>query len=138
MSSQPVLLDTDILSAAMRGHPAATARARRYLAQHERLTFSVITRYEVLRGLLAKRAVWQQRAFEKLCATSEVLPLTDDVALQAAAIHADLHSRGELIGDAEILIGATALAHGYAVATNNESHFARIASLAVENWLRSV
>lgn len=50
------LLDTDILSAVMRQHPLALARARAYLAVHQRLTFSIITRYEILRGLHAKNA----------------------------------------------------------------------------------
>jgi len=48
------LLDTDILSAIMRKNPSATLRARSYLEVHRQFTFSVITRYEVLRGLLAK------------------------------------------------------------------------------------
>lgn len=137
MKSQPVLLDTDILSAIMRRDEQATARARAYLTDQQRFTFSVVTRYEVLRGLLTKQAVRQQQAFEQLCAVSEVLPLTDDVALQAAAIYADLHRRGALIDDADILIAATALVHGYAVATNNEAHYRRISSLTIQNWLRA-
>lgn len=54
---QQALLDTDILSAIMRRNPQGTERARLYLEQHRHFTFSVITRYEVLRGLLAKEAV---------------------------------------------------------------------------------
>lgn len=136
MSPQRVLLDTDILSAIMRADARATARARVYLVQHQRFSFSVITRYEVLRGLLARGARQQQTAFERLCTASDVLPLTSDIAGTAAAVYADLRARGLLIGDADILIGATALVHGYSVATNNESHLARIPSLTVENWLR--
>ena len=132
---QPVLLDTDVLSAIMRRDRMATGHARRYLLEHHRFSFSVITRYEVLRGLLVKQALRQLLAFEQLCAVSAVLPLTDEVAMQAAAIYADLHGRGELIGDADILIAATALSQGYAVATNNEAHFRRVTALTVENWL---
>jgi tRNA(fMet)-specific endonuclease VapC len=136
MNTSRVLLDTDTLSAIMRGEPEATAHARGYLAEHRRFSFSVITRYEILRGLLAKGATRQRQAFERLCALSELLPLTDDVARQAAEIYAELHVRGALIGDADILIGATALVHGYAVVTNNGEHFKRIAGLHVQNWLR--
>jgi tRNA(fMet)-specific endonuclease VapC len=50
------LLDSDILSAVFRGHPTATATARSYLADRPQLTFSVISRYEILRGLKAVRA----------------------------------------------------------------------------------
>jgi tRNA(fMet)-specific endonuclease VapC len=81
-----VLLDTDILSAVMRKNPLATERARSYLEAYRQFTFSVITRYEVLRGLLAKGATKQLAAFDKLCATSRVLPLTDSIIVQAAAI----------------------------------------------------
>jgi predicted nucleic acid-binding protein len=59
-ASPLVLLDTDILSAIMRRHPQAVARARTYLTEHRRFTFSVITRYEVLRALLAKGAAAQR------------------------------------------------------------------------------
>jgi len=135
MNIQPTLLDTNILSAIMRREPQVTARARAYLLEHRRFTFSVITRYEVMRGLLAKGAVRQQQAFEQLCAVSTVLPLTDEAAHQAAAIYADLHNRGALIGDADILIAATAIVNGLAVATNNEAHFARITFVTIENWL---
>jgi tRNA(fMet)-specific endonuclease VapC len=72
-----VLLDTDILSAVMRQHPAALVRARVYLAVHHRLTFSIITRYEILRGLHAKNATAQLAAFDQLCSVSTILPLTD-------------------------------------------------------------
>ena len=136
MSRQPVLLDTDILAAIMRVDRQVTAQAHEYLLAHRRFTFSVITRYEVLRGLLAKGAVRQQLAFARLCATSTLLPLTDEIVQRAAAIYADLHRRGELIGDADILIAATASVHGFAVATDNQAHFGRIQSLVIENWLR--
>jgi tRNA(fMet)-specific endonuclease VapC len=135
MNIHSTLLDTEILSAIMRREPQVTARAREYLLEHRRFTFSVITRYEVMRGLLAKGAARQQQAFEQLCSASTVLPLTDDVALQAAAIYAELYTRGALIGDADILIAATAIVNGLVVVTNNEAHFARIARVTIENWL---
>ena len=130
-----VLLDTDVLSAVMRKNPLATERARSYLEIHRQLTFSVITRYEVLRGLLAKGAAKQLAAFDLLCSASRVLPLTDSIIVQAATIYADLHRRGELISDADILIAATAISHGLAVVTNNEVHFRRVKDLEVQNWL---
>ncbi len=136
--SQPMsaaLLDTDVLSAVMRQHPAALVRARAYLAVHHRLTFSIITRYEILRGLHAKNATAQLAAFDQLCNVSTILPLTDAIVMRAATIYADLHQRGALIGDADILIAATGLEHNLIVVTNNESHYQRIASIQLENWL---
>jgi len=134
-AASPALIDTDILSALMRENPPATARARAYLEIHRQFTFSVITRYEVLRGLLAKQAVRQLAAFDQLCAASRVLPVTDEIIVRGAAIYADLSQRGELINDADILIAASALAHGLVMVTNNENHFRRIHNLQIDNWL---
>jgi tRNA(fMet)-specific endonuclease VapC len=99
------------------------------------LAFSMITRYEILRGLRAKNATSQLQAFDRFCGTCLIVPLTDDVVVRAADIYAALRQRGELIGDADILIAATALSHGLAVVTNNETHFRRVSGLGVENWL---
>jgi tRNA(fMet)-specific endonuclease VapC len=130
-----VLLDTDVLSAIMRKHPAALARSAEYLRDHPRLAFSIITRYEVLRGLSAKGAGAQAAAFDLFCSTSIVLDLTDPVVMRAADIYGRLHSEGRLIGDADILIAATALENGLRLVTNNGRHFSRIPGLSIDNWL---
>ena len=136
--SQPhheTLLDTDILSAVMRQHPAAVVHARAYLRVYQRLTFSIITRYEILRGLHAKKATAQLAAFDRLCNVSTVLPLTDAIVIRAANIYADLYQHGALIGDADILIAATGLENGLIVSTNNEKHYQRISGLRLDSWL---
>jgi len=134
MSLPLVILDTDILSALMRKNPNVIAQARAYLAQQGQFTISIITRYEILRGLKAKGATRQVTRFEEFCLRNKILTITDDVIVQASVIYADLYRRGELIGDADILIAATALLNGFGVATNNEEHFRRVTGLHVENW----
>ena len=134
MSLSQVILDTDILSALMRQEPAVSVRAKAYLAQHNLFTFSIITRYEVLRGLKAKSAGRKAATFDIFCSRNRILPLTEDAIVRAAEIYAELYKRGELIGDADILISATALVNGPGVATNNERHFGRITGLHVGNW----
>jgi tRNA(fMet)-specific endonuclease VapC len=110
--------------------------APKALLDTDTLSFSIITRYEILRSLKAKNATTQIRTFDGLCEASEIFPLTDEIVVKAADTYATLKQRGALVGDADILIGASALVHGLAVVTNNESHFARIPGLQVENWLR--
>ena len=129
------LLDTDVLSGLMRKTPAALNRARTYLADHRRLTISLLTRFEILRGLKAKHATAQLAAFDSFCMNNEVLPITDRVIVLAADIYADLHIRGQLIPDADILIAATALDNSRVMATNNLADFGRIAGLRIDNWL---
>ena len=136
MSSPQLVVDTDILSLLMRKNSSVLARAKEYLSEHDRFTISIITRYEILRGLKAKGAQQQAPRFEDFCAKNTVLPITDDVVLRAADIYADLYKRGELIGDADILIAASALVNGIAIVTNNEEHFKRVKNLDVFNWLR--
>jgi len=137
MALPRALLDTDILSAVMKGNPAVIARAHAYLEEHGALAFSLITRYEILRGLKAKKAAAQLEAFDRFCETCLILPLTDAIVIRAADIYAALKERGEPIGDADILISASALVHGLVVVTNNEDHFRRIPGLEVENWLKA-
>jgi tRNA(fMet)-specific endonuclease VapC len=135
-TSPPVLLDTDTLSAILLRNPVVTTRARNYLRSHHRFTFSIITRYEILRALKARRATKQQAAFDCFCAANTVLPLSDAIVVQAAEIYADLYQRGELIGDADILIAGTTIVEGYGLVTNIERHFERIEGLNIDNWLR--
>ena len=131
----PTLIDTDTLSAVMKQRPEALTRARSYLAHHGRFTLSVITRYEILRGLKAAGATAKEAAFAQFCGANLVLPITDAIILRAADVYADLHRRGLLIGDADILIAATALEHGLVLVTNNTDHFSRISELQLQNWL---
>jgi len=135
MALPRVVLDTDILSAILKQNQLVIPKARAYLAEHGGFTFSILTRYEILRGLKAKGATRQAIVFDSFSKRNNVLPVNDEVAVKAADIYADLSRRGELIGDADILIAATALAHNLGVVTNNEDHFRRIRELRVENWL---
>jgi tRNA(fMet)-specific endonuclease VapC len=133
--SLEVLLDTDVLSDVMRRREPALGRARAYLAGHPHFTFSILTRFEILRGLKARQATTQLAAFDAFCMASRVLPLTDAIVVRAAEIYADLYHRGALIGDADILIAATASVHDFVVVTNNQDHFRRVPGLRVETWL---
>lgn len=46
---------------------------------------------------------------------------------------ARLRAEGNLIGDFDLLIGASALRHGLTVLTNNRRHFQRIRGLDIES-----
>jgi tRNA(fMet)-specific endonuclease VapC len=91
------------------------------------------TRHEILRGLKVKQAAQQIAALETRCRQSSVLPLTDEIIDLAAAIYADLYTKGQLISDADILAGATGLIHRLTVVTENPAHFSRIPGLRVES-----
>jgi tRNA(fMet)-specific endonuclease VapC len=105
------LLDTDTLSEIIKGrNPAVMSNAGQYLIQYGMFTFSLITRYEILRGLKAKNATTQLATFEARCQASEVVPITDGIIVQAADLYAGLRQRGQIISDADLIIAASALA----------------------------
>ncbi|MCI0698269.1 PIN domain-containing protein [candidate division KSB1 bacterium] len=93
-----------------------------------------MTRYEILRGLKAKKALKQIEEFEKSCLNFEILPITDTIVVKAADVYADLKSTGQLIGDGDIFIASTALAHNLRLVTNNVHHFNRISGLMIDSW----
>lgn len=130
------ILDTDILSAIMRQESLAIESAQVYLENYPRLSISIITQYEILRGLHAKLANTQIEAFQQLCMSLEILPITDAIIDRASKIYGELYRGGNLIGDADILIAATCLVGDLDCITNNTAHFSRVQDLVVGNWLR--
>ncbi|GAA6619959.1 PIN domain-containing protein [Scytonema sp. NUACC26] len=83
----------------------------------------------------AKAANKQLNTFEQFCSNNIILPLTDEIVVQAANIYAELRKKGTPIGDADILIAASAMVNNMAIVTNNQSHFCQISGLTVHNWL---
>lgn len=132
---QAPLLDTDSLSEIMKGRNVHVGQlARAYLTDHGLLHFSILTKFEVLRGLYAKSASAQVARFESLCSESYVAPLSDQAAVEGARIWGELRKSGVTTGLADVLIGATALTEGRAVATRNVPHFTPIPGLRVIDW----
>ena len=129
-----VLLDTDTLSFYIKHYPKVVAVAQNYLQQYNLFTFSIITRFQILRGMKANGATTGVKSFDFLCSQNEVIGLNDNIIVRAADIYADLYKRGLLILDADILIAATALENNMPLVTNNERHFNRISGLQVLNW----
>ncbi len=95
MRAERVLLDTDTVSYIMRRDPTVMARAREYRQAGQRYALSIVTRYEVLSGLMWRGAARQLERFDRFCNLSDVLPLSEDVVVRAAQIYAKLRSRGE-------------------------------------------
>ncbi|HWB08292.1 MAG TPA: hypothetical protein VG826_03670 [Pirellulales bacterium] len=54
-------------------------RAAEYLAEHTQFAMSSITRYEALRGLKEKNATAQLTRFQRFCANTQVLAVTEEI-----------------------------------------------------------
>jgi tRNA(fMet)-specific endonuclease VapC len=129
------ILDTDTLSEVLkRRDPTVLTHARAYLGQHQQFAFSAITRYEVRRGYLSRRAAARLQRFEVFCQHSTVYPITDDVLDRAALLWADARARGLPDNDADLIIAATALVQGRTLVTGNTAHFSWIPGLTLEDW----
>jgi tRNA(fMet)-specific endonuclease VapC len=131
---KPRMLDSDTLSFALKRREPTASRADRYIREHGGLVTSVITYYEVLRGLKYTNAMQLLTRFYRYVNTNLILPLDLKACEQAAEIYATLRSNGTLIPDADILIAAIALAHDCVLVTNNTQHYQRIPEVELENW----
>jgi tRNA(fMet)-specific endonuclease VapC len=130
-----LLLDTDVISFYLRGHLPVLQKVARYLEYHAQLELSVVSYYELRRGLVRIGASQRLRDLELFVARSRLWEVGYEVAHEASALAGTLMAQGEKLDDADVLIAATARMLNIGVATGNVRHFGRIEGLRVENWL---
>ena len=132
------LLDTDILSNLLNRTPSIALIAKLASVPIEQQFTSSITLGELIYGAyrLRARTVTLLEQLEKtLLPNLPVLPFDVAAARRYGEVRAELERNGMLLGDADLRIGAIALARGLTVVTGNVPHFQRIPGLPVENWL---
>ena len=64
----------------------------------------------------------------------ESLPFDDPAAEIYGQLRTALEKQGKLIGPYDLLIAATALAHGVTLVTHNTEEFKRVPDLTLEDW----
>ena len=126
------MLDTDILSAFMKGNLKVIAKVDEHLKAYGFISLSIITYYEILNGLLYKDAKKQLIQFESFVALNKVVSLTLRSAKAAALMEADLRKRGTPIGHTDTMIAGIALSNELQLVTNNTNHFKRIHRLEID------
>jgi predicted nucleic acid-binding protein len=128
------LIDSSVLIAAERGQLNLDDIAARYA--EEDVALSAVTASELLHGLYRARTAAQRhrrQAFvEGLLAQLPVIPFDLTVARVHASLWADLSERGVAIGERDLMIGATAIAKDYSIATRDERSFPKIPGLKVQ------
>ena len=95
---------------------------------------SVITLAELYEGVVgASDRQSSERELSQLINRLDLLGVDDEVARIFGAERSRLRAEGRIIGDFDLLIGATALRHDLTLLTNNRGHFERISRLSIES-----
>lgn len=130
------VLDTNTVSYYFKGNPYVV---RKLLARTPQEIFiPAVVIYEIEYGIGKSTAPEKKRSqFEALLARCSIVDFTGHEARVAADIRRALESRGTPIGPYDILIAASALAHGHTLVTHNTTEFKRVAGLRVVDWFKA-
>jgi tRNA(fMet)-specific endonuclease VapC len=131
-----VLLDTNIVSHLLKGHPEV---ARRLVATPMAfICISAITAGELQFGLAKRPAARRLRAaVEAFLLRVEVLPWSRATAVRYGALRAELTRSGKPLAPLDMLIAAHALEVD-AILVTNDAAFAQVRGLRLEDWTQSV
>jgi predicted nucleic acid-binding protein len=124
------LVDTDRVASYLNGRPDAVTLLSSL--RQDGLEISIITYGEIYDGIYASNDPRSKEAsFLQFLRRVEVLPLTRTVMKRFARIRGQLRRQGQIIGDPDILIAATALQYDLTLVTRNLRHFGRISELSI-------
>lgn len=128
------LLDTDTCIDILRGNEAVIERRA---ATSDDVVTTWINAAELYYGAAKSSAPEKNRALvQSLLATLPVLGL-DEAAVQVfGEAKALLERQGHRLADADLFIGAIAVAQRATVVTGNRRHYERIPGIVVEDWIR--
>ncbi|WP_295402979.1 PIN domain-containing protein [uncultured Thiocystis sp.] len=128
------LLDTNILSYLMRGHPGVRASFETVRRSADAaFVLSPVVDYEIRRYLLLKGATRNLAQYQSLTALW-LTPAFDDAHWEhAIRLWAERHRIGKPIADADLLIAVTALRQRAVLITNNIAHFEGL-GLDLDDW----
>jgi tRNA(fMet)-specific endonuclease VapC len=127
-----VILDADVIIAGEKG----TLDLPKWLASapNEEFEVAAVTIAElwhgVERGTGSHRAA-RERYLRIALEDIPIIPYTEETAYEHARLWAELQATGRRIGYYDLIVGATALERGSAVATFNARHFRQIPRLKV-------
>jgi tRNA(fMet)-specific endonuclease VapC len=127
-----IILDADVIIRGGKG----TFDLGRWVAGRpdERFEITAITVAELWHGVERATPPHRNRRehyLRTILGVLPVLPYTQTTALQHARIWADLESSGTMIGFYDLIVAATAVEYGSAVATFNQRHFTQVRGLKI-------
>lgn len=125
-----IIFDADVIIRGERG----TFDLRKWVAaradeQFEIAAISLAELWQDVERATGAHKTRRERFLRTLLETLPIIPYTEVTALEHARIWAALDSSGKMTGFYDLIVAATALERGSAVATFNERHFAHIRGL---------
>jgi tRNA(fMet)-specific endonuclease VapC len=129
-----ILFDTDTCIEILRGNKKVIKRRSEYPGE---IALSFMSIGELFYGAeISAYPVENKLLVEKFLLTVAIIQTDIPILKRFGEIKSDLKKGSRLVPDADILIAATALEKAEALITGNASHFARIAGLKIDNWIR--
>ena len=126
------LIDTDWVIHYLRGVGRVVERV--LTLAPEGVGISIVSLAELQEGIARSATPEVDAAILRgFLTTVTVVDLDEDTCRIFGRERARLRAEGNLIGDLDLLIGATAVRHGLTLLTNNRRHFERLADLAIES-----
>ena len=130
------LIDTSVIIAIERGQIDPTLL--RDVDEDEPIAIAAITASELFHGVHrltgAVARTRTERFVEQLLDAIPVVPFDLDVARVHARLDAELSAKGTAVGDADLMIAATAVWLDYRVATRDLRSFPKIEGLEIIKW----
>ena len=122
MEAPHILIDTSIIVEHLRKRNKRKSLLYSLIETHVLYT-STIVEFELFAGATNAR---KQQDIHDILSLFHILPLTSDIAQQAASIYQDLKKNNEIIEVGDILIAATTIHANLPIMTMNTTHFQRI------------
>jgi predicted nucleic acid-binding protein len=116
-------LDTNIISFILKDSFGVSDRLSEAVSNGARIVIPPVCYYEIKRWLLSSNSTKKAELFDRLCGKLDIEGLEKEIFDIAAKEHSALKSNGINLDDADILIAAYCIYHGYTLVTDNDRHF---------------
>jgi predicted nucleic acid-binding protein len=118
----------------LKGAPDAVEKIRALQESGNRISTTMITAYELLKGAyISSRADENLAKVRESISNLQVLQLSFGAAEEASRIYKEIRERGNLIGEFDVLIAGIVKFHDESLVTRDE-HFKSIRRMKLINW----
>ncbi len=126
------LIDTDWVIHYLNGHPSIVSRLNSLTDQG--CALSVVSLAELYEGVyFSSNPPGNEQALEDFLRGASILGIDAETCKIFGQHRGRLRAKGKMVGDFDLLIGATGLRHRLTVLTNNRRHFELIEGLPIES-----